>query len=210
MPENPAPNGPAADGTAPAATPVNAPAVTPATPAAPAAPADNPPGYEALGDPGKRALDAMKAERNAERDQRKALEARIAELEAAPKTDPRADRRIVRTEIKAAAKDLLADPTDALTFLNLDDFKVTEDGEVDAQAISTALEELLKNKPHLAASPKRPKFEGSADNGSQGRQPTPGQMTREEVKRLAAAGRHAEIAKAKSEGRLNSLLGLNQ
>ena len=210
MPENSAPNGPATDGTEPAATPVNAPAVTPATPAAPPAPADNPPGYDALGDPGKRALDAMKAERNAEREARKELEQRIAELETAQsKSDPRADRRIVRAEIKAAAKGVLADPTDALTFLDLSGFEVSEDGEVDGKKISDALDDLLKAKPHLAAK-QRPRFEGRADNGAQGRASAPDQLTREDVKRLAAAGKHDEIAKAKSEGRLNDVLGLNK
>lgn len=205
MPENPTPNGPVADGTAPAATPVNAPAVTPA---APAAPADDVPGADALGDAGKRALDSMKANWHSERDQRKALEARIAELESAPKVDPRVDKRIVRTEIKAAAKGVLADPTDALTFLDLDAFKVTEDGEVDVKAITAALEDLLTRKPHLAAS-KRPRFEGRADNGSQG-QPTAGQMTLADVQRLAAEGKHDQIAKAKAEGRLDDLRGLNK
>ncbi len=208
MPENPTPNGPVADGTAPAATPVNAPVVTPA---APAAPADDVPGADALGDAGKKALDSMKANWHSERDQRKALEQRLADLEAkqtAP--DPRADRRIVRSEIKAAAKGVLADPTDALTFLGdqLDNFKVDENGEVDSKAITAALEDLLTRKPHLAAS-KRPRFEGRADNGSQG-QPPAGQMTLAEVRRLSAAGNYDAIAKAKAEGRLDDLRGLNK
>lgn len=205
MPENPETTPAAAPATGPEVTP---PAATPA-PVTPAEPAEVIPGADALGDAGKRALDDMKGKWHTERDQRKALEARIAELESAPKVDPRVDKRIVRTEIKAAAKGVLADPTDALTFLDLDAFKVTEDGEVDAKAITDALEDLLTRKPHLAAS-KRPRFEGRADNGSQGRQSSASQLSLDDVKRLAAAGRHDEIAKAKSEGRLDDLRGLNK
>lgn len=199
MPENPeAPaNGPEVTPPVPAA----APAATPAP-----APTDDVPGADALGDPGKRALDAMKQNWHSERDQRKALEQRIADLEAAKSApDPRADKRIVRAEIKAAAKGLLADPSDALTFLKdqMDSFPVNEDGEVDSAKITAALEELLKNKPHLAAE-KRPRFQGSADSGAQGRTSQPDQLTRADLK-----GKSPEfIAKARSEGRLNDVLGI--
>lgn len=204
MPENPTPAAtPAVTATGPEVTPAATPAVTPA-------PADNPPGYDALGDPGKRALDAMKAERNTEREQRRELEKRIAELESAPpKADPRADKRIIRAEIKAAAAGKFADLSDVFANVDLDQFEVNDDGEVDAAKVTAAIEDVLTRKPHLAAS-KRPRFEGRADNGAQGRAPAAEQLTHADVKRLYAAGKHDEIAKAKSEGRLNDVLGLNK
>ncbi|MGW5639631.1 hypothetical protein [Streptomyces sp. NPDC003832] len=200
MPENPTP---AADG-----TPADGTEVTPPTPVAPASGPtdDNPPGAEALGDAGKRALDAMKAQRNAERDQRKALEQRIADLEAkqtAP--DPRADRRIIRAELKAAAAGKFADITDVFNNIDLAQFEVNEDGDVDASKLSAAIEDLLTRKPHLGTS-KRPRFEGTGDGGAAGRESGPTQLTRADLK-----GKSAEwIAKAKAEGRLNTLLGITQ
>lgn len=165
---------------------------------------DNPPGAEALGEPGKRALNAMKQERNAERDKRKELEQRIAELEqktSAP--DPRIDRRLIRAELKAAAAGKFHDVSDLFANVDLTQFEVNADGEVDTSKVNAAIEDVLKRKPHLAAS-KRPKFEGTADNGAAGRESGPSQLTRADLK-----GKSPEwIAKAKAEGRLNTLLGI--
>ncbi|MFI8830541.1 hypothetical protein ACIGPN_05885 [Streptomyces afghaniensis] len=182
--------------TVPAETPVEVPANGPAD--------DNPPGAEALGDPGKKALDAMKTNWHAERDKRKELEQRIADLEAAKSApDPRADRRIIRAELKAAAAGKFADVSDLFQNVDLDQFEVNEDGEVDASKLTAAIEDVLARKPHLAAS-KRPKFEGKADGGAAGRESGPSQLTRADLK-----GKSPEwIAKAKSEGRLNTLLGI--
>ncbi|MGI5408226.1 hypothetical protein ACQEV9_15665 [Streptomyces chartreusis] len=198
MSENPNPaesapaNGPA-DGTA-------APATGPAT-----TPADNTPGAEALGDAGKKALDAMKSNWHSERDRRKELEQRIADLEAAKSApDPRADRRIIRAELKAAAAGKFADVSDVFNNVDLTQFEVNEDGDVDASKLNAAIEDLLTRKPHLAAT-KRPRFEGSGDGGASGRESGPSQLTRADLK-----GKSPEwIAKAKAEGRLNTLLGLN-
>jgi len=206
MPENPV-------------TPEAAPEVPPVTPVTPAPADDNPPGSDALGDAGKRALDAMKAERNAERDRRKALEAELEALrnptDPAPAAEPvtpaqpsEADRklnaRIVRAEIKAAAAGKFADPDDALVYLKdkARSFKVDENGEVDTAEISSAIEDLLTRKPHLAAK-SAPRFEGTADGGAAGREAGPSQLTREDLK-----GKSPEwIAKARAEGRLKTLLG---
>lgn len=188
-------------------TPEAAPAAVPA-PAPEVAPVVDPAGEAALGDAGKRALDDMKGKWHSERDQRKALEARVAELESKPVTDPRADRRIVRAEVKAAAKGLFADPADALVFIDLDQFEVSEDGEVDSEKLSAAITELLTKKPHLGAAATQPekRFQGSGDGGAQGRKSGPDQLTREDLK-----GKSPEwIAKAKADGRLNKVLGITQ
>jgi hypothetical protein len=141
----------------------------PATdPPADTVPADDPPPAD-LGDAGKKALDAMKAERKAAREEaaaakaeRDALQAKLdgkeaehtaaqekAALEAAALA--KANQRIVRSEVKAAAKGLLADPQDAYKFLDLDTFEVDDDGNVDEGAITEALKKLVAAKPYLAA-----------------------------------------------------------
>jgi len=51
-------------------------------------------------------------------------------------------------------------------------------------------------------------FQGSGDGGARKDQ-MPSQLTHEEVKRMAAEGRHAEIVKAQSDGRLQNLMKSN-
>ncbi len=71
----------------------------------------------------------------------------------------KANRRILRSEVKAAAAGKLADPNDALHMLDLDQFEVDDDGNVDEDEIATAIADLLEKKPYLAAQsgPKAPK-----------------------------------------------------
>ncbi|MBX6360105.1 MAG: hypothetical protein IRZ03_08500 [Acidobacterium ailaaui] len=181
----------------------------------------DPAGAEALGDPGKRALDAMKAERKELKRQlrelREALEAaqRSAQKEGEPTAEDirreaekaaaeKANARIVRSEVRAAATGKLADPNDALTFLDLTQFDVDEDGNVDADEIAEAIDELLKKKPYLAATVKR--FQGTADQGAISNGTRPAQLTREQLKGMSPE----QINKARKEGRLNRLLGIEQ
>lgn len=77
--------------------------------------------------------------------------------------------RIVRTEVKAAAKGRIADPNDALLFIDLKQFDVADDGAVNETDLNDAIEELLKQKPYLAAQSRR--FQDSADGG--GRKDSP-------------------------------------
>ncbi len=149
-----------------------------------------------LGDAGKKALDEMKGKWHRSRDALKPwsalareygvrspeeLKAKLAgkaedddqaaaekvRREAAAEADAKANRKIVRAEVKAAAAGKFADPGDAVAFLNLDEFEVDEDGEVDGDAISAALDDLLKKKPHLAAQGGR-RFAGGGDGGHRG------------------------------------------
>lgn len=151
------------------------PATGPAEPAVP----------DSLGDAGKRALDAMKAERNTakqEAAQTKALleslqaqiagreaehaaqvEAQRVRDEAMTAANKRANERILAAEIRAAAAGKLADPADALLHIKPSTFEVGEDGQTDAAAIAAAVDDLLKAKPYLGAAT-APKF-GSADSG---------------------------------------------
>lgn len=151
-------------------------------------PPPDPDGTDALGDAGKRALDRMKASLKAERDARLKAEAErdaargISEQEKAQRAAEaaalaKANSRILRSEVRAAAKGVLADPTDAYRFLDLDAFDVDQDGSVDEQAITDALTELVRTKPYLAAAASPPGaqrppttnpagFGGTADQGA--------------------------------------------
>lgn len=158
----------------------------------------DPPGADDLGDPGKRALDTMKGERNAARDAYrpwKTLEDELGltpekarELAAAGDGKPvdvdaiKAQARTealrtvgqvaVRASVKAQATGRLADPADALAFLDLSNFEVTEDGDVDEQAIGAAIDDLLEKKPHLAAQGGQ-KWQGGSDGGARKDPPKP-------------------------------------
>jgi hypothetical protein len=87
-----------------------------------------------------------------------------ARKEAAAEAMKVANARIVRSEIRAAAATTFADPDDAVAFLKLEDFDVDEEGEADRDAIKAALDDLLKQKPHLAAQGSR-RWSGNGDGG---------------------------------------------
>ena len=128
----------------------------------------DPDGSEALGDPGKRALDAMKAKLATEKAAKKALQDKLDALSAPKAGDEKtpedwqreadvramskANERVLKADLKLAAKDVLIDPTDALLNLDLSQFEPGDDGEFDADDITEALKDLVKRKPHLARS----------------------------------------------------------
>lgn len=131
-----------------------------------------------LGDAGKQALDRMKAKVKAanaraiaaerERDEAKGLsEQERIQREADTQALAKANARIVRAEIRAASKGVLADPADAFKFVDTDKFEVDDDGNVDEQAIAQAIADLVKRKPYLAAAQgPQQRFQGSADQGA--------------------------------------------
>lgn len=172
------------------------------------------PGEEALGDPGKKALDAMKSERNTAKAEARDLKAQIEAMQA--RIDGReaeyqaeqerrnveasalakANERIVRSEIKAAAKGVLNDPADAFRFLDATTFTVDDDGNVDEAAISAALTDLIASKPYLGAgAAQSPRFAGGADQGARQAPPAP---TLDE-----------QIAAAQKVGDIRSVISLN-
>lgn len=179
----------------------------------------------ALGDAGKRALDAMKAKwkeaekRATERDAAAAaLQAKLDGKEAEHQAEQEARRvrdealsaaneRILKAEVRAAAAAKLADPQDALRFLDLSEFEVGSDGEVDASQVAKAIDDLIASKPYLAAQGGQ-RFQGGADGGARNGSAQPAQLTQQDVKRLAAEGKHEEINKAREAGQLNELLGI--
>ncbi|GFH38906.1 hypothetical protein [Streptomyces pacificus] len=173
----------------------------------------DPDGAEELGDKGKRALASMKGKWKSERDRRRALEERLAEQDSKDDADAarrkaeqdataKANGRILRSEVRAAAKGRLADPKDALTFLDLDQFEVNEDGEVDEDEIAEAIEDLIKNKPYLAAA-KATRFQGTGDGGAARKAGRPKQLTERDLKTMTPE----QIVKAQEAGQLDDLLG---
>ncbi|MBI0294497.1 hypothetical protein JBE04_08375 [Streptomyces sp. PRKS01-29] len=180
----------------------------------------DPDGTDQLGDAGKRALDSMKGKWKTERDKRRALEQQLAardkpagdqpdvdtvRAEAAREATAKANARILRSEVRAAAAGKLADPRDALRFLDLDQFEVDESGDVDAEEIAEAIEDLIKTKPYLAAATAK-RFQGTGDGGARKGKSRPAQLTREDLKRMSPE----QIVKAKDEGRLDDALGISR
>jgi len=181
--------------------------------------AENADGADQLGDAGKKALDAMKAKRNEYRDKLRAREAELEELrkgatkdgeptadqiraEARQEATSKANDRIIRAEIRALATGKLADPKDALIYLKDKKFEVDEDGEVDSDEIVEAIDELLKNKPYLAAATAK-RFQGTGDGGAARKSGKPKQLAESDLKTMTAD----QIVKAQAEGRLSDLLG---
>ncbi|HET8535959.1 MAG TPA: hypothetical protein VFL73_02150 [Solirubrobacteraceae bacterium] len=176
-------------------------------------------GETALGDAGKQALDRMKADRNKYRDDLKALQDQFAALKAQAEGKEAehtaaveaqrvkdealsvANQRILKAEVRAQAAGKLADPKDALRFIDLSEFEVDSDGEVDGDKIAAAITDLVKTKPYLAAQGKR--FQGDADGGARN-DDRKTQLTRDDLSRMTPE----QIAQAKKEGRLNDLLGV--
>lgn len=163
----------------------------------------DPPGAEHLGDPGKKALDTMKGERNAARElaasekaRADALQAQIdgkqaehqAELDRQRVRDEAlavANQRILKAELRAAASGKLANAEDALAFLDLSTFEVDDNGNVDHAAITAELDKLITNRPYLAAQGGA-RFQGSADGGA--RTGPPGKSMQDQIAEAEQAG----------------------
>lgn len=176
-------------------------------------------GEKSLGDAGKKALDAMKAKWKDAANSLAETNKRLAELEAKSagkeaeflaaqeaqrvKDDALAvaNERILKAEVRAAAAAKLADPQDALRFLDLSEFEVDSEGAVDGAVIAAAIEDLIKTKPYLAAQGGQ-RFTGDADGGA--RKVTPPASIDEQIAELQKAGNY----KAASAIKANQLLEL--
>lgn len=138
-----------------------------------------------LGDAGKKAIDAMKAERNTARDELKSLraefdafraaaegkqaehEAKLAEQKIRDEALAAANERIASAELRVAAKGLVNDDAlaDLHLYINPKSIEVDDHGGVDANAITTAINDLISKKPYLGAQGTT-RFQGSADGGA--------------------------------------------
>lgn len=176
-------------------------------------------GEKALGDPGKKALDSMKTKWREAEQRAKTAEAKLAEQEAKAagreaehkaeqesarvKSEARtaADERIKKSEVRLAAAGKLADPKDAIRYLDLSEIEVDEDGEIDTAAVAAKIDALLKQKPYLAAQGGG-RFQGGGDGGPRKETGKPQQYTKEEVARMTPQ----QIVAARREGRLDDYL----
>jgi hypothetical protein len=183
-------------------------------------------GSDSLGDAGKQALDRMKAERNAAKAEARANKTELerikaefalkdkhaeeqaleaAKAEARAEATQKANARILKSELKALATGKLADPTDAALYINLDDFTVDDNGDVDSDALNEAITDLLTRKPHLAAQ-RQNRFDGDADQGAKGKDSKPAQLSADDLKGMSDQA----IEEAKAAGQLNKLLGITR
>lgn len=141
-------------------------------------------GEEHLGDPGKKALDRMKAQLKAEKAKNRELRAKYEPKEPREaEADMRFHKKVLRAEIKAAAKGELQDPNDAYRFLDLDQFEVTSDGDVDEEEVADAIADLLRRKPYLGKRESKPKGQGSLEGGVRN-ESVPAQLSRADLARM--------------------------
>ncbi|HEY9370164.1 hypothetical protein [Streptomyces sp.] len=148
-----------------------------------------------LNEGGKKALLAEREKAKQARDARDAALAKVQEFERAKLSDQEriaADlsdaqkqaatfrQRAVRSEVRALAAASFADPDDAAGALDLDDF-INDTGDIDEQAIKSALDSLLERKPHWAKAqppegPRRPAPDRTQASGAnKSRPPAPGE-----------------------------------
>lgn len=173
---------------------------------------DDPDGADALGDKGKNALRAMKERVKASKKEARDAKAELASLknsagksqeeqEAQAEREQRdaailnkANERIVRSEIKSAAAGKLQNPALAVRLLDISDFEVDEDGNVDEDEIAEAIDELLEREPYLAVQGGgAPKFDSA-----RGKRKTTKKYTQKDLDSMSPA----EIAKAYDEGKV--------
>ena len=138
-----------------------------------------------LGESGKKALAAERAAAKAAEKRAKAAEAElekvrlenasaeekalaVARAEGRSEALSTANVRLVRAEVKAAAGGVLQDPEDAVRLLDLAEFEVDDDGEVDTKAITAAVRRLAESKPYLAVGAKPTALPGGGATPSQG------------------------------------------
>jgi hypothetical protein len=130
---------------------------------------------------------AEKAEQRATQIETEAKETRLRAAIIAEAAKP--DRKVLDPEAVVALLDR--------TTLELDDQGVPTN-------IAKAMDSLLEAKDYLVATSGGAR--GNADQGARG-QAAPGQLSREDLQRLSAEGKTAEIVKAQAEGRFDQVLG---
>ncbi len=174
----------------------------------------DPDGADALGDKGTKALRAMKDKVKASRKEAREAKAELERLknsagksqedqEAEAEREKRdaailnkANERIVRSEIKSAAAGKLQNPALAIRLLDISEFEVDEDGNVDEDEIAEAIDELLEREPYLAVQGgAAPKFDSA-----RGKRRPAKKLTQKDLQGMSAA----EIAKAYDEGRVKT------
>ena len=177
-------------------------------------------GDEPQEDPAEKLKKALRAEREArkaaERERntlKQQLEAKdkpaeeaaleAARREAEEAANAKANARIVKAELRAAAAGKVSNLNALTRLVDTDSIEVDADGNPSADDIEEAITQFLTDYPEFAAD--KSKFSGTADQGNKGKQSTPAQLTRDDLKNMTPE----QINKARKEGRLNKLLGVS-
>lgn len=172
---------------------------------------------EAEDDPLAKLKSALSAERKARRDEerkRKAAEQALADKdkpadqtaldaarrEAEDAANAKANERIVRAELKAAAAGKVSNLTALARLVDVSQIEVDADGNPSADDIDEAITQFLTDFPEFAAD--KAKFSGTADQGTKGKQSQKRQFTREQLKSMS----HEQIVQAQNEGLLDDVL----
>lgn len=123
-----------------------------------------------------------------------------ARREAREEAQKAAYERIARLEVKAALAGKVSNPALALRLIDTSAIEVDGDGEVDADAIESAIATLLADAPELAV--KQQRFQGGADQGAKGKASAPAQLTKSDLSNMTPE----QIVAASEAGQLSSLL----
>ena len=84
--------------------------------------------------------------------------------QAQREANDRLNTKLIRAAVRAEATEFLADPKDAARFLDLTDYEVDDDGEVDSRQIQRDLKALIADKPYLAKTVKKGNPRGGSPN----------------------------------------------
>jgi hypothetical protein len=111
----------------------------------------------------------------------------------------RANERLIKSELRSAAKGKLSNVADALVFIDVASIEVGDDGEVDQGALDAAIATLLDERPYLGVTEQK-RFQGGADQGG-GKSAAPKQLTRADLAGMSPAA----IVAAEANGQLATL-----
>jgi hypothetical protein len=87
--------------------------------------------------------------------------------------DAEKEERLVKAEVKAAAAGKFANADLAVKVLDLDDFEVDDDGNVDQKKISSAIDDFIKENPEFAG---KRRASGDGGGGPRGKPPAGASM----------------------------------
>lgn len=124
-----------------------------------------------------------------------------ARREAEQAATEKANGRIVRAELRAAAAGKVSNLTALTRLVDVSQIEVDADGEPSADDIEDAIAQFLSDYPEFAAD--KSKFSGTADQGTKGKQSKERQLTREQLKSMSPE----QIQAAQDKGLLKDLLG---
>lgn len=123
-----------------------------------------------------------------------------AQREAEQAVLAKANERIVKAELRAAAAQKVSNLNALTRLVDIGQIEVDEDGTPSSDDIAHAIDQFLTDFPEFAAD--KTKFSGSADQGTKGKQAAKRQLTHEDIKSMTPE----QIVKAQKEGLLKDVL----